>query len=126
MRLTRDQAEIKVDWDNPIEPDLSEMHRLLARAGYAIHDTALRRSPSGTGWHVVFEVEPRPTSPYEVIALQLLLGGDKNREAMQMHRARAFSFVPRWMRDKWNVLYVAHPHRQRHVKLPESKLELVK
>lgn len=125
MRLTRDQAEVKIDLDSPVEPDIPEMTRLLARAGYTIHDTAMRKSPGGNGWHVVLEVNPRPVSPYEVVALQLLLGSDRNREAMQLNRARAFRHCEKWMRDMWNVLYLPHPQRERHRQLT-PRLEIVK
>jgi hypothetical protein len=125
MRLTRNQAEVKIDWDSPVEPDIAEMERLLARAGYTVDDTAMRKSPGGNGWHIILELKPRPTSAYEVVALQLLLGSDKNREAVQMHRAKAFRHVPRWMRDMWNVLYLPHPQRERHRQLT-PRLEIMK
>lgn len=90
--------------------------RLLRRAGYEPVAWMQDQSPSGTGWHVIIHVEPCPETAYEVVALEAICGGDRNREAMQMHRARCLARVPKWMRDAWNVLYAPHPHRQRHVK----------
>jgi hypothetical protein len=113
--MTRDQSAVKVDIDAGDPPTIRTVTRLLRRAGYKPVAMTTNRSPGGNGWHVVVHVSPRPKSPYEVIALTLILGGDVNREAMQMHRARGFFRVRGWMRDAWNVLYVPHPNRQRHV-----------
>lgn len=114
MKLTREQAAIKVDWDGDPPLDLRGITRLLRRAGY--HPVALMQatSPSGNGTHIIVHVVPRPSSPFEVVALALLLGSDMNREAMQLFRARGFDDAPRFMRDMWNVLYAPHPHRMRH------------
>lgn len=114
-RLTREQATVKLDIDAGQSFDSSECARRLRRAGYRWTALSIRRSPSGKGWHVALYILPRPTCPFEVVALQLLLGGDANREAMQMHRAQNFRKAPRWMRDAWNVLYKPHVNRQRHV-----------
>ncbi len=118
MRLTRDQAAIKVDIDDTrTVPSIEEVTRLLRRAGYRPFALMIDRSPSGNGWHVIVHVSPRPSSPFEVVALGLLLGSDVNREAMQLFRARRFVDVPRMMKDAWNVLYSYHPHRVRHLSL---------
>ena len=116
MKLTMEQAAIKLDIDGPA-PSVNELVRLLIRAGYKPFAMWYGRSPSGKGWHVVIHVRPRPTSPHEVVALQAILGGDPNREAMQMERAKAFPSVPMFMRDAWNVLYAPHHHRMRHLHL---------
>lgn len=118
--MTREQAAIKLDIDGTLPPLLTII-QMVRRAGYEPLAMNARRSPSGKGWHVVFHVTPRPRSPYEVIALQAILGGDLYREAIQMNRARSFFKVPRWMRDMWNVLYLSHPHRIRHLKLERKK-----
>lgn len=120
MRMTRDQAAVKVDFDNAKSAPMANVYRLLARAGYKVKDGEALRSPSGKGWHVILHLSPRPRCPYEVIALQAILGGDANREAMQMHRARNFAKSPRFMRDAWNVLYAPHPKRQRRLILPKE------
>jgi hypothetical protein len=115
--LSRKQALVKLDWDHRRKPDLGVISAKLERAGYVWTDVTVRRSPSGKGWHVILDVEPRPRSPVEVVALQAILGGDPWREAMQMNRARAFAKVPRWMRDAWNVLYQSDSRRARRLKL---------
>lgn len=121
MRMTRDQAAVKVDFDNVKSAPMAEVYRLLGRAGYKVRDGEALRSPSGKGWHVILHLSPRPKCPYEVVALQAILGGDVNREAMQMHRARRFARSPKFMRDAWNVLYAPHPRRQRRLILPAEK-----
>lgn len=118
MRLSREQAAIKVDVDaEDAWPHISEIQRIVRRAGYRLVAVGNAKSPSGKGYHIIVHVSPRPSSPYEVVALALLLGSDKNREAMQMQRARAFPHVPKFMRDAWNVLYEPHPQRMRHLSL---------
>lgn len=115
--LARQDATIKVDWDDSTEPDLGVMFAKLQRAGYMAVDVTLRPSPSGNGWHVLIDVEPCLTHPMEVVALQAILGSDPWREAMQMNRARAYRKAPAWMRKDWNVLYLSDSRRSRNLKL---------
>lgn len=115
--MTKAQAVVKLDIDAGHRFNSSECARVLRRAGYKWTALGMRRSPSGKGWHVFLHVTPRPRCPFEVVALQILLGGDAGREATQMNRARGFRRAPRWMRDAWNVLYAPHPHRQRRATL---------
>lgn len=117
-RLTRRQAQIKVDLDEcPGDPPREIMLLLLRRAGYTVLREISYRSPSGEGWHLKFDVTPLPQHPYEVVALQAMLGSDPYREAMQMHRAKVFFISPQWMRNLWNVLYSPHLQRERHLNL---------
>lgn len=115
--LSRSQAILKLDFDTAKEPDLGVLVQRLARAGYIPIDTVLRRSPSGKGWHVLMEVEPRPRTAMEVVALQAVLGSDPWREAMQIARANAFNRCPAFMRDAWNVLYQSDRRRSRRITL---------
>lgn len=117
MKMTRDQAAIKVDWDGKPPLTIRDITRLLKRAGYNPVALASMVSPSGKGTHLIIHVSPRPSSPFEVVALAMMLGSDINREAMQLFRARGFTSVPRFMRDAWNVLYEPNPHRMRHFKM---------
>jgi hypothetical protein len=120
MRLTREQAAVKIDLDDDGPPlTIRDVTRLMRRAGYKPVALFIGRSPSGEGWHMILHVSPRPSSPFEVVALALLLGSDVNREAMQLFRARGFHDAPRFMKDAWNVLYEPHPQRARHLSLPE-------
>lgn len=117
--MTREQAAVKVDVDSDTPLTVRDVTRRLRRAGYKPVALFIGRSPSGNGWHMIVHVSPRPSSPFECVALALLLGSDVNREAMQLFRARGFSDVPKFMRDAWNVLYEPHPKRARHLSLPE-------
>lgn len=118
--LSRKQALLKLDIDRTRKPDLDRMAALLARAGYETADINFRRSPSGKGWHVILEIEPRPRTPMEVIALEAILGADPFRQAMQINRGKAMLKAPGWMRDAWNVLYVPDKRRARHLRLQEG------
>jgi len=82
---------------------------LLRRAGYRPRCLSQVRSPSGKGWHVEVEVSPQPRSLAELVALQVILGSDRAREACNLHRARMVEQgkVPAWWAKRWNVLYVA-------------------
>lgn len=118
MRLTREQAAVKLDIDGEDDwPHIGEITRLVMRAGYRLVAVGNAPSPSGRGYHIIIHVTPRPRCVFEVVALELLLGGDKNREAMQLFRARGFTQMPRFARDAWNILYEPHPHRMRHINL---------
>lgn len=118
VTMNKEQSLIKLDLDGCVSVDTETIRRRIERAGYSIKNViASRQSPSGKGWHVVLEVEPRPKSPYEVVALQAICGSDPYREAMQMNRARNFFRAPAWMRNTWNVLYLPHPQRHRHIQL---------
>lgn len=118
MTLTRLQAEIKLDVDARQEPpDLQVVSQLLERAGYRVESWTQRSSPGGNGWHVIIEVVPRPTTAMEVVALQAICGSDPWREAISVVRARSFVKAPKFMRDRWNVLYRPDKARSRHLTL---------
>lgn len=116
--MTREQAAIKVDIDSRRLVPVWEITRRLRRAGVRPVAVATAPSPSGTGYHVIVHVSPRPRSPFEVVALAMLLGSDMERESKQLNRARVFGVAPRWMKDAWNVLYAPHPARARRLRLP--------
>jgi hypothetical protein len=58
------------------------------------------------GWHVVIRLNQK-LSPAELVALQLCLGDDRKRGALNLMRARALrccAVTPYW-RKRWNILY---------------------
>ncbi len=116
--LSREQAQLKLDFDTEEEPSLSLIFLKLRRAGYAVRELVQRRSPSKRGWHVLVNVEPQPRTAMEVVALQAICGSDPWREAMQVQRAHAMAkrSLPAHMRDAWNVLYQADSRRERCMK----------
>jgi len=110
----RDNTILKVDWDDKTCPSISRMGRLLRRAGYRLVACGVRRSPSGTGWHLWLVTTPKPKSLVEVVALQAIVGSDPWREAMTLYRAKRA--VTPLMRKMVNVLYAPCSERRKEVK----------
>lgn len=99
---------LKLDIDEGMErPTVNRINRKLWRAGFQVVRMNKRFSPGGTGWHIEIEVDPEPESLEVVVALQTILGSDPMREACNLYRARmvAKGSVPKWMQERWNVLY---------------------
>lgn len=106
MRLSAAAALVKCDYDDMRRPPpLGPSLQLLRRAGFKPVWCSWRRSPGGHGWHVVWCVRPRPQTPAEVTALQAILGSDAKREASNLWRARNWSRMSPFWRERWNVLY---------------------
>lgn len=105
MTLAPRHALVKIDVDRADPLPLSIVRRRLARAGFRLVRWTQRRSPSGTGWHLVARVAPCPESAPVVVALQAILGSDLDREACNLRRARVLDRMPVWARDFWNQLY---------------------
>lgn len=115
--LPKELAILKLDVDRMRKPSASKFAYLLSRAGHSLLSVAYRRSPGGKGWHVWLEVEPRPRSMVEVIALQAILGSDPMREAVTLMRARGLRRTPRWAWEWANVLYAPDKARSRRIRL---------
>ena len=98
---------LKLDIDAGMKrPRLYDIMRRLHRAGgYRIRYMMEKRSRSGKGWHIVLKVSPIPKSAAEVVALQVILGSDPDREACNLWRAKMLPKVSPWWRKRWNVLY---------------------
>ena len=97
---------LKIDVDEGMAfPNNRRLDHLLARAGYRRESIIRRRSPSGSGWHLVLTVSPTPQSDLEVVALQAILGSDPLREACNLHRANLLQQVSPFWQERWNVLY---------------------
>lgn len=104
--LSAKQAVLKLDIDKGMHrPTLYELQRMLGRAGYSISWMMEKCSKSRTGFHIVLAVVPRPRTAMEVVALQAILGSDPNREACNALRARQWSKLTKYWRDRWNILY---------------------
>lgn len=115
--LTGDNALLKLDLDRRRPPSIRRLRFLLGRAGYRLGALVMRRSPSGRGWHVWIETDPRPRHPAEVVALQSILGSDPTREAVTLYRGMAWQRTPAFAREWWNVLYTPDRARTRRLKL---------
>lgn len=71
-------------------PDSAAAHGIikkrLARAGYRVGAWSFERSTNG--WHAKVELDPAPSSPMEIVALQAVCGSDPSRESCNVQRAR--------------------------------------
>src|SRR6266568_5610816 len=89
--------------DDAVEVSTKAIRQWLRAAGYSA--TGVRLVRSRRHQHFIVRVRPRPRSLHERIALQLLLGSDKHREANNLRRAMALSAMPRRGQASANVLY---------------------
>lgn len=105
--MSKPDLRLKLDIDNrKRKPSVRKIRAKLRWAGYAMRVCEMRRSPSGTGWHVIVTTEPEPTGPMEIVALQAILGSDSFREASNLQRVRNLDKVGNWWGERWNVLYI--------------------
>jgi hypothetical protein len=99
---------ILLDYDKGMKiPPQATLAWLASRAGVKLTSYVKRRSPSGTGWHLVIWVKPHPKTCMEVVAFQAMFGSDPKRESCNINRARMVDTKqvnPYW-RARWNVLY---------------------
>lgn len=105
---------LKLDFDSDVKSYKfeSEMCAKLKRAGYKAAHFSWKRSPSNQGWHCIVKLDPEPSSPLEVVALQAILGSDSFREASNLFRAKQLPFVGQYWQKRWNVLYCRSEKRQ--------------
>lgn len=97
-------ARLRLDIDaGKKRPTLVGICGLCKRAGYAVIAVSERRSPGGKGWHLTVDLEPRPRTMVEVVALQAILGSDAWREAVTLYRCRQARNADE--REMANVLY---------------------
>lgn len=98
---------VLVDLDCPYLPGSvknirANVREILHGAGYYVK--GIQVIPSRRHTHIICTVRPRPVSIYEKIALQLLLGSDRFREANNLRRVQALP-VLREAGAMLNVLY---------------------
>lgn len=94
---------IKLDFDTPRCPRLLNRVRWVCRMlHWPVVLVEYRRTRHG--WHVCVTVRRRVT-PLQVVAVQAILGSDWRRETFNLVRARRLSRVPRYWRERFNVLY---------------------
>ena len=97
-------ARLRLDIDAGVKrPSLAVICGRCRRAGYAVTAVSERRSPGGKGWHLTVDLEPRPRTMVEVVALQAILGSDPWREAVTLYRCRQAWDAD--SREMANVLY---------------------
>ena len=95
---------VLVDLDDGIYATTLKFIRTYLRdAGYRVLSMQVLNSRRNT--HLVIRLKPAPRSLLEKIALQLLCGSDRAREANNIRRARTLRRMPGWARKTANVLY---------------------
>jgi hypothetical protein len=70
---------------------------------------AVRIDKTKRGYHVVIGVKKRLPDAFKV-ASQAILGSDRKREAFNLMRVSRLKQMPKFWRDRWNVLYASHLH----------------
>lgn len=68
---------------------------------------AIRYDRTQRGWHVVVGIQEK-VRPALIVAAQAILGSDYKREAFNLMRVQSLAHVPRFWRERWNVLYSHH------------------
>lgn len=95
---------VLVDLDDGLYPTTLRLTREHLRgAGYRV--LSMQVLSSRRHVHLVIRLKPAPRSLLEKIALQLLCGSDRAREANNLRRARLLRRMPGWARKTANVLY---------------------
>jgi hypothetical protein len=109
MPVLRGQSYILLDLDNTTRVSRYGIRRRLAVCGLSIVSLHIRRSPSGTGYHVQIIVRGI-LSRFQRIAIQAICESDPTREANNFRRA--FLARREWQED-WNILYKGRKRRGR-------------
>lgn len=97
-----------LDFDEPVNLDEldKKIHNVSNMSRIKLERLAVHLTKRGN--HVVVNAEwpdKKELTPAETVALQLLLGSDPKREAMNLMRAHSLGDAPDFWRDRWNVLY---------------------
>jgi hypothetical protein len=97
-----------LDFDGRLPRDLWTRLEMVARF-HCVRVLAAGVGPSGSGkgFHVVVILNKR-MSFMRIVALQAILGSDWKRELFNSRRAAAWRRVPRFWRNRGNVLYRRH------------------
>lgn len=102
-KVPADAVLVDFDHDGIYPRGLSDMREHLRAAGYRVRSMQVFSSRRHV--HLVIRLKPSPRSLVEKIALQLLCGSDRAREANNLRRARLLRRMPGWARKTANVLY---------------------
>ena len=70
---------------------------------------SIRYDRTKHGWHVVVGVRRR-VPPALMLAAQAMWGSDPRREMFNLGRVQVLDDMPKFWRDRWNVLYSSHTH----------------
>lgn len=90
------------DYDRPARPpDLDRVQGIGRMIG--AKPIVVELAPTRRGWHMAI-IWNREFEPAQLVALQLLLGSDQNREALNLSRVLCGIQTPAQKRG-WNVLF---------------------
>jgi len=93
---------VYVDVDKKTSPTLRELWRVLRFIGLRVQWIRIDRTVRG--WHVVCRFREK-LAPAESVALQFLLGSDREREVFNLARVIRSRLDGRRLGDRWNILY---------------------
>jgi hypothetical protein len=95
-----------VDYDSFNDSRLTVLHinSTFRAMGMPEGYTALRINRSRRGLHVAIILKTSVT-PIERVAMEAILGDDSMRAAMNFARARNVHRMPKFWRQRWNILY---------------------
>lgn len=89
-------------------PRLRPMFTVLRMVGLRPRNSLIEMERTRHGWHVIIPLR-EALSPAELVALQLCLGDDRKRGALNLMRARAIgdkgNRVTAYWRRRWNILF---------------------
>lgn len=80
-------------------PKINSLFRVMG-----LRYSAVRYSRSLRGWHVAFLLNESLT-PTERVTIECILGDDRFRAAMNFARARNEKRMPKFWKQRWNILY---------------------
>jgi hypothetical protein len=87
-------------------PSLRPLWTVLRLVGLRPSSDVICYERTRRGWHVIIEL-PEKLKPAETVALQLALGSDPRREALNLMRVLGMrrNGVTRFWSSRWNILY---------------------
>ena len=91
-----------VDSDDRRPPAMRELLRRIRFIGLRV--SWVRYDRTRRGWHVVIRMRDK-RSPIECVALQAVLGSDRERETFNLARVMWARREGRRLGNRWNILY---------------------
>jgi hypothetical protein len=95
---------VDIDSHTSTKLRIPKINSLFRSAGIQSGYSNVRYSRTKRGWHIVFLLDEKLT-PVERVALESILGDDRMRASMNFARARNQSKMPKYWKQRWNILY---------------------
>lgn len=93
---------LMLDFDRPQAPRLTKLCWQMRKL--ALRPRLLMYRRSRRGWHIVIYLT-ESLLPVEMVAVQAIMGSDRNRELFNLARVRCLKGMPARARQMWNVLF---------------------